>query len=424
MSAAVATADKPTVHRRTVFYVAGFDPKGPAYYHDIYRHEAPRQAATSGMQISVGERTRRDNLHAAWRIEAVEDGVEVETDYIFLRWDDIVRQNWPRGSVRLFFTMLSTYWHHIRSGFLMRTYATAWPTALAGAYPALFLLLAVVAGMLIGAAAGAVIALAADLSRWLIAGLAVAGGAAAIPLASPLLERLFGIHWLIRIYTFTITHACRQVAGIDDRFEAFAADLVAEARAGKADEILLIGHSTGAQSAASILGKALILDPDLGKHGPRVSFLTLGGSIPMLAWQPEADWFRQELQRIADATEIDWIDFTIAQDGACFALHDPIESTGLKHAEGAEPRPKLLNVRLFELFSPETFKNIHRQWFTVHFQYLKAGEVKADYDYFAITAGCRLMADRYHHREAARDFRRFRSKRFGHLADRHIHDGS
>ncbi len=332
-----------------------------------------------------------------------------------------MRRNWPRGSFRLFFTMLKTYWHHIRSGFLMRTYATAWPTALAGAYPALFLLLAAVAGMLIGAGAGAVMALAAGLPRWLIAALAVAGGIAAVPVASPWLDRTFGIHWLIRIYTFTIAHACRQVDGIDERYAIFAADLVAEAQAGTADEILLIGHSTGAQSAASILGKALALDPNLGKHGPRVSFLTLGGSIAMLSWQPEADWFRQELQRIADATEIDWIDFTIAQDGACFALHDPIESTGPKHAEGAQPRPKLLNVRLFELYSPETFRAVHRQWFTVHFQYLKASEMKADYDYFAITAGCQLMADRYQHREAARDFRRFRSKRFGHLADRLLH---
>ncbi len=417
-------ADKPPVRRRTVFYVAGFDPKGPAYYHDIYRHEAPRQAAIGGIEISVGARTRRDKHHAAWRIEAVEDGVKVETDYVFARWDDIVRHNWPRGAFRLFFIMLKTYWHHIRSGFLLRTYATAWPTALAGAYPALFLLLAVAIGMLIGAGAGAVIALATQLSPWLIAGLAVAGAVAAIPVASPWLERTFGIHWLIRIYTFTIAHACRRVAGIDERFEAFAADLVAEARAGSVDEILLVGHSTGAQSAASILGKALLLDPDLGRHGPRVSFLTLGGSIPMLSWQPEAQWFREELQRIADAPDIDWIDFTIAQDGACFALHDPIESSGLKQTGGAEPRPKLLNVRLFELFSPETFKTVHRQWFTVHFQYLKAGELKADYDYFAITAGCRLLAERYHHREAARDFRRFRSKRFGHLADRLIHGAS
>jgi hypothetical protein len=415
------TAPAQAVRRRIVFYVAGFDPKGPAFYHDNYRREAPLQARVGGMTIEVGQRERRGRYRAVWTVKATEEGNPVETEFVFLRWDDIVRQNWPRGSFRLFATMLSTYWQHIRSGFLLRTYATAWPTALAGAYPALFLILAVLLGAAVGALAGLLLAPLLDLSAWIALPAALAGAFAAIPISSPLLDRVFGIHWLIRIYTFALAHARREVEGLEERFFDFGRDLAAAARAGQADEILLIGHSTGAQAACSILGKALALDPDLGRRGPTVSFLTLGGSIPMLSWQPEAGWFREELQRIADCSDIDWIDFTIAQDGACFALHDPIASSGLVHPAGREPRPKLLNVRLFELYSPERFKRVHRQWFTIHFQYLEAGEQKADYDYFAITAGARRLGERYAHRASARDFRRFRSRLFGHLADRLLH---
>ena len=64
MSGEAKLTETPPVRRRTVFYVAGFDPKGPAFYHDIYRREAPLQAAINGMQITVGERARRGKHHA------------------------------------------------------------------------------------------------------------------------------------------------------------------------------------------------------------------------------------------------------------------------------------------------------------------------------------------------------------------------
>lgn len=413
--------DGKLVRRRTVFYVPGFDPQGPSRYHGLYRREAPLQAKINGMQIAVGDRKTRDRRHATWTVEAVEDGNRVETEFVFLRWDDIVRANWPRGAFTMFATMLSTYWQQFHSGFLRKLYATTWATSVAGAYPALFLVLGLLAGALAGTVVGLVIAWLAGITLWLWLPFAMAGGAAGIAYGGPWADRRFGVYWLIRIYTFVMPHARGEVAGIEQRFCEFAAELVDAAKANAVDEILIVGHSTGVQAAASIIGKALALDPRLGEHGPRISFLSLGGHIPLLAWQPEARWFRLELQRIADCPAIDWVDFSIPQDGACIALHDPFKSAGLRQPEGAEPRPKLLNLRLFELFPPERFKAIRHEWFTLHFRYLKAGELKGDYDYFAITAGCRLLAERYAQRESVRDFAVFRSRRFGHYAERLTH---
>ena len=65
----------------------------------------------------------------------------------------------------------------------------------------------------------------------------------------------------------------------------------------RADEVLVVGHSTGAQAAVSLLARALKLEADPGRHGSQVSLLTLGGSIPMLAWWPQSQWFRDELER-------------------------------------------------------------------------------------------------------------------------------
>ena len=48
-----------------------------------------------------------------------------------------------------------------------------------------------------------------------------------------------------------------------------------------------------------------ITPPDA--RGCQLSLLTLGGSIPMLAWWPQAQWFREELARVAHHPWLDWI---------------------------------------------------------------------------------------------------------------------
>ena len=133
----------------------------------------------------------------------------------------------------------------------------------------------------------------------------------------------------------------------------------------------------------------------------------------MLAWWPQSQWFRNELEHVATHPAVEWIDFTLAQDGACFALHDPVESSGIAHPPDREPKPKLLSAKLFDLYSPEAFQAVRRNWYKVHFQYLMAGERLGDYDYFAITAGPLTLSDRYDHRATTRDFDRFKLKMFG-----------
>mgnify|MGYP006173886705 FL=1 len=262
--------------------------------------------------------------------------------------------------------------------------------------------------LLVGAALGAAVAWLAGWPAWTAWPVAVAVCLGGTAVGMKRLDRAFSIHWLTRIYAFNLLQARRQVPALDRRLDDFARLIAEETRAGDADEILVIGHSTGAQTAVSLLARALAIDPELGRHGPVVSFLTLGSSISMLSWQPEAQWFRQALQRVAGEPDIDWIDFTITQDGACFALHDPVESAGLAHPPGTEPKPKLLSVKLFDLFAPDAFRRIRRNWYRVHFQYLMASDRLGDYDYFAITAGPSTLADRYAHRETTRNFDRFK----------------
>jgi len=108
--------------------------------------------------------------------------------------------------------------------------------------------------------------------------------------------------------------------------------------------------------------------------------------------------------------ELTWVDFTAAQDGACFALFDPVENSGLKHRDTKNPSPKLLSIKLFELYSKSRFQIVRRNWFQIHFQYLSAGERLGSYDYFAIVCGGKTLADRFSERQTTSDFKRFRSR--------------
>jgi hypothetical protein len=400
------------VRRRKVFYVSGYDPRGPVWYHGIYRREAARQAELSGMRIAVSRRDKTTNDIATWQVEAETGGIETATDYHFLRWDDIVRSYWPRGPrlAWLTFAVVATF---IRHGVLGRVLRTSWPTFICGVYPSGFVLALGLVMVLAGLAASYAISWLAGWPGWTSWPVAATAAVPATIYGTGFLDRKFSIHWLTRIYAFNIQQVHRQTPELDRRLDGFAEFLADAVNGGGCDEVLVVGHSTGAQTAVSLLARVLKRQSDPGRQGCQLSLLTLGGSIPMLAWWPQAQWFRDELASVAVHPGLEWIDFTIAQDGACFALHDPVESAGIAHPDGVEPKPKLLSAKLFDLYSPDTFQTLRRNWYKVHFQYLMAGERLGEYDYFAITAGPLTLGERYSHRATTRNFDRFKLKMFG-----------
>ncbi|CAN5218073.1 hypothetical protein BH10PSE7_BH10PSE7_04560 [soil metagenome] len=406
------TAQGGRVRRRHVFYMSGYDPKGAAWYYQTFATEAAKQASVSGYSIAVGARTRSGRHIARWPVQYDGEDGQTETVYDFLKWDDIMRRHWPRGDFYLIWVMARTYGRGIANKTLYNVLKTSWPSFIAGAFPAVFIFLLLLKAIAWGWVAALIVHFA--IGGWgiagTIAGLLVAG--LTLRYGMRWLERFFGTHWLLRIYAFNQLQARRAVPGLDERLDHFAERIVEAARANDTDEILVIGHSTGAQGAVTVLARALERDPDLARRGPVVSFITLGGSIPMLAWQPEAQWFRDDLKRLGEEKAIPWIDVTTAQDGATFTMCDPLVLAGLADPSRHGERPKLLSTRLFDLLTPQTFKKIRRNWYKVHFQYLMAGERPADYDFFAISAGPRTLEQRFAHRPSRHDFKRFKLRIF------------
>ena len=390
-------SDNSRVRRRCLFYVSGFDPKGASHYHALYREQAHLQSALTGQPIAVGKRSRNPDGNPVWTVESAEHGHAVHTDVEFLRWDDIVRNNWPKDHLTLWRDIATTTLFNLRYGALWRMLAMSWPPVVALFGPFLWLCsmllgipLAVWGSALLGQALGGL--WGAGIGG--VLGLVAAGGVARW------LEQRFGMYWLMRSYAFTARQARGQTSPLEARLDQHARTLVARVAQATEEEVLVVGHSSGANMAASIVARALRLDPQLCQRGPVVSLLTLGHCIPMLASLPQATSFRAELQTLGTAAGLHWLDFSAPPDACCFALVDPLQALpGDAAAEAPRQpnRPKLLSPRFAQLFDAARYLRLRRDKFRIHFQYLMASQQVGDYDYFAITAGAQTLAQRFAH---------------------------
>ena len=421
---------KPQVRRRHVFYMSGFDPKGPAHYHRMYTDEAALAGEVGGYRAEVGKRRKLSNHSAGWQVHyqggATEAAAEVSTEVEFLRWDDIVRDHWPRHPGVLAADLVRTTRLYLRTGALWRMFTLSWPPVVALVVPFLILLalvlalpLALLAGGWLGHSLntggyGAPLA-------WLAGATAAAALFGAAFAGARLAEQRLNMQWLLRSYAFTGRQGTSGWPVLETRLDAFAlaitqrVSLAAQARdpaaahaAGTAcDEVLIVAHSSGSIMAVSALARAMVLDPQLTQRGPQVSLLTLGHWTPLLSSLPSASQFRTELDRLARDPALDWVDFTAPPDGCCFALTDPITAAGLPAAARPD-HPRLLSPRFASLFSPTRYASIKRDRFHLHFQYLMASELPGDYDYTAITAGPLTLGARFASQPSVTDFAQFR----------------
>lgn len=387
----LATAPGRRVRRRHVLYLSGFDPQGPGHYHGLYVEQAALQAQVSGYRLSVGSR-RRAGSNAAWDVRwEGADGEGVETRYEFLRWDDIVREHWPRGQWRLLSTTLGTTARLVANGSLWRILQTSWPAFLALSLPA-FLLLALAALALLLILLGVWVG---HSTVWWLGASVVLAGLLPIRWWGRRAQDKVQMAWLMRSANVVLRQARGEMPALESRLDQFAARLRELVCKSEVDEVLVIGHSSGAMLAVSVVARALREDPQLLGRPSALSLLTLGECIPLLSYQPEAVAFRRELAVLRAAVQLDWIDVTAPPDGCCFALVDPTEVVEDGRAEEARTvaGPKRVSPRFAQCFPPERYQMVRRDKYRCHFQYLMAVEVPGTYDFFALSAGPKRLAD-------------------------------
>ncbi len=391
---------KTAVQRRRVFYLPGYDPFPARRYRELYRKEARAQAEISGYGIEM--LPREDFAEGfGWRVRGRIEGGEAIADFEVLEWSDLVRGSMNRSLPATYAMLLRTAWVYVRSGALARLMRLRKGPVIAALYPVVMLLLQLLVALLVAGGAG--LFLGRVISPWL--GLPVAA------LLLVLLLRLFRrldrhlyAHYLMHDYAYSASRLGAYPPELADQIRLFAGRIEA-ALDSEVDEVLLVGHSSGAHMAVSVLaevlrGRGMEAGGGRGDDGPALSLLTLGNVVPMVSFLPRAQALRRDLHDLSRAEGIFWLDVTAPGDGCCFALCDPVAVSGV--APRARRWPLVISAAFSQTLSPERWRRLRWRFFRLHFQYLCAFDRPFDYDYFRITAGPKSLAGRYRGRKPSR----------------------
>lgn len=380
-------AEKQDVRRRRVFYIPGYDPMLPRRYRELYRAEGAKQAAISGYRLDIRGRTGGDVY--SWRVTADIDGCRTETEISFLLWSDIVQRSMNRSIPGTFLMLARTVWIYLSTGALRRLTRLRKGPVIAALYPVFMLSGQLLLALLLGAG------LAAALSLWLPLW---AGAVAGLVLVAVVMRgfraldnRLFA-YYLLHDYAFSAQHHGADPPEMASRMREFG-DRIFEALKSDVDEVLVVGHSSGAHLGVSVLADMIRAHP-LPKGGPRLAFLSLGQVVPMLSFLPRADKLRADLNFLSRQDALTWVDVTAPGDGCTFALCDPVAVSGAAPATGKR-WPLVISAAFTQSLRPETLAALKHRYFRLHFQYLCAFDAPRDYDYFQITAGPLSLARRF-----------------------------
>ncbi len=412
-------AENRQVKRRKVFYIPGYDPIHPRRYRELYRTESATQSEISGYEVGIAA---KNGEHYGWRVEARMDGQSVDSEVDVLVWSDIVRNSMSSSIAATYLQLLRTAFIYITSGALRRLMWLRKGPVIAALYPVGMLLLQLLGAVLAGLLAAKVLSWALGGIGRAIVGLFTGGEPSTLDFSifhtGLFVVQLVLVTWVAwqvlcwfkkndgKFFAYYLMHDFAYSAKtkgtnapeLEDRMADFRG-VIGEALEGDFDEVLVVGHSSGAHLAVSILSD-LIREGGVPADGPALGFLSLGHVVPMVSFLPKADRLRADLNYLSTRDELAWIDVTAPGDGCTFALCDPVAVSGV--APEGQKWPLVISAAFTQTLSPERWKELRWKFFRLHFQYLCAFDRVGDYDYFRITAGPQTLGDRFEGREPSK----------------------
>lgn len=375
-----------SVRKRRVFYIPGYDPFPPRRYRELYRREGRTQAEISGYDLTMTARETGASLYG-WRVDTVIDGAETQTELDVLVWADLVQASMKRGIFGTYVLLARTFWTFAGSGAFLRLLRLRPQPMLAASWPIVMLLGQLLVALLAawGIAKGLALVIPPILG-WIL-GLAIAVA----------LLRVFK-RWDTKFYAYYLLYDFAHTAADDGaydpefsaRLDSFVDELLAAMEDPSNDEVLLVGHSSGAALAVTVMARALRRNPT---PGPEVALLTLGQAIPVQSYLPAAAELRGDLAQLSTSQALTWVDVSAQGDGVSFALCDPVAVSGV--APSDQRWPLVLSAAFTQSLSPEAWNALKWNFFRTHIQYLAAFDRPRGYDYFQITAGPLSLAERY-----------------------------
>jgi pimeloyl-ACP methyl ester carboxylesterase len=383
------------VRRRRVIYVEGYDPRGAEVYHHLFARACERFGKAWPVSLTLKPIEIDSEELAHWSLEMRSANWQVATRYDFLRLEHHIRADMGGSLTRQIWRGLTWIADDFVSGTQWRIFNASWQ------FGAHLLFIQVLFLLWLALAAASALAAFRIVTIWLdepvVIGIvaAILVAPAALLALRPLAQRWF-VGQITNCWATLRRFGRGQKTWIDQAVEAGARHLVAVAQRSDADEIVVVGHSTGSVIATAIVARALALDPHLGRKRARLTLLTLGSVMPAVALHPAASRMRDIVKRLAIEPTLNWVECQCRKDVMNFAAFDPVEDIGLhidgQHIDG-QHNPKIWLVRFQNMISPAEYRRLRWSFFRMHFQYIMSGDRQTAHDYVLLVGGPMALAD-------------------------------
>ena len=378
---------KSPAFRRQVYYLHGFDPRGPKTYHRKFCEQVEIYASRYGVEIDVGPLERGAGTNGCWQVVSQLDGVDVRTNYTVMNWADLTSEHLKQGFWGILKDGLWTGWELLKSGQWFRTCRADKGVALLMLYAhtAIFWYAAISLGLGALAYLG-MMSLGMETVPSVLLGLATA-----LLLFQGLIfldRKLFVFH-LMAMFTDSLLQAKGERPETEERLDEFATQISA-VKTADFDEVLFVGHSVGANQAISVLARAL----PAASQKTQFSLLTIGQNVPFVSFHPDAHQLRAEISQFASDPRVEWLDVSSPNDlvshiGVDITVaHDIPKSTELNS-------PAHILTKPLEAFSIWTILRLLSNIFETHFLYMYATHRPSNWDWHQTVLGPKRLPERH-----------------------------
>jgi len=122
---------------RAVFYIQGFDPRGPSPYHAMTTEGFASYCAKQDVSFSLSDLNRGNGFVHDWRMTRDKNQNQVDVNFVFLDWNDLIHHYWNRTNNEALVVLAGafSYLKMFKLGIPQKLYAKSWPMGMTLAAP-------------------------------------------------------------------------------------------------------------------------------------------------------------------------------------------------------------------------------------------------------------------------------------------------
>ena len=382
------------VQHRHIIYMQGYDPRGLAQYYRMFRTELRKFGRLYQLTATISRPQARPTARSRPGPSRPRRTTgRPAPAYDFLRFEDFIQRDLAAPIWRTVLQAVWIYWRLVFAGTIARFWRANWRFATFITYPHFLLLLEAIG------AAGLAFGFAKGLDALGIPDLFSIAAATAVFVAvlGTVLKYTENQTYLLyllsdTIWTWEFSHRAAPGMGPAHRplRAASGQDRARAATPRRSSSSATVRDRSWAPRCWRARCSSI---PTLGRHGPRIVLLTIGGNFPIVGFHAVSQQFRDHLRMLAVEPSIDWIDCQSRKDVMNFYPFDPIAGHGID-VGAARRNPTIVPVRFRDIIKPEHYNVFRWKFFRVHFQFVMANERPHAYDFFMIVCGPVPLSER------------------------------